>query len=911
MFLLAHTLSNQGSEAPPSVFHVATRQPPSTFIFQKIANPAEPFGLNRSPPHHFILRLREFPPNLRDLVIVASTASTDIGLFSRSKVPLTKEKPADKITGVFTMSEMMDDSRRAILPMSGDQSDTSPIGLALDLSSKEKVFKPISSDEIDESPTPLPALMVLNNEGVLASWWIVYSESIRQQTIYPGLVSAGGSSQPPSSPAPAQTSTPAFGGSSTSAFESPSSSGSPFVAKPTTSFGGVTGTFGNSSGLGQRTSVWGAPSTSASAAATSKVPAFGTPTLNPKSLISAPSSTFGAPAFGSTTAPSFGSSGLPGSRPSIWGSGASTTQGPTFGQPGGLGKPAAAFGSGAPATGMKSPASGGFASFASGGGFAAAAAAPSATAGSIFGAKPASAIFSIPSTGSGMDTGSAFGSSANKVENKTSVFGGGSGSSGFVLGSTFEADTSGKDDGPELSEGTKNPFFGGNFGNALGDAAKMPVAETPVSKEADMDSTDEPPKPAESPKLDSTTPISTPAPVKSLFSTSAPPARSGLFGTAGPATVSPTTTPPVSVGFSLGTAATDNSNLGGLNFGNFTTSASKPLLPATHTPTGTKILLAPKMNEEPSSDGEGGSSKDNISDPPLPPDPISKTSYTAGDTSISSVDADAPLPPDFIPKAPPSLVTRRGVLTPIPADLIPPSDVPGGPEDDGDESGFELEEDGDDSEGASDEGSGEDVTKGLSPTSENNQTPGLTPQCSFGGLNHRNSNSLFAKIQKPGQANLSRALFGEINGSATILPPPKVQASPRSPSPVRTALPPRMLRPDAARSVSAPDVASHILGRKTPAPFQGTFSLSQQQKKAENSAGRRLQLERKPRRIKLLWMTKTGWCRRCCYRISRQRELLMSSRPMQTTTTLVLHRKMAYQPRLRLYTGTLTPWLIL
>ena len=261
VFLLAHTPSNQGSEAPPSVFHVATRQPPSNFIFQKISNPAEPFGLNRSPPHHFVLRLREFPPDLRDLVIVASTASTDIGLFSRSKVPLTKEKPADKITDVFTMTEMMDDSRRAILPMSGDQSDTSPIGLALDLSSKEKVFKPIPGDEIDESPTALPALMVLNNEGVLASWWIVYSESIRRQTIYPGLVSAGGTSQPQSSLTPARTSTPTFGGSSTSAFASPSNPGSSFVTKPTTLFGSVTGTFGTPSGLGQRTSVWGAPST--------------------------------------------------------------------------------------------------------------------------------------------------------------------------------------------------------------------------------------------------------------------------------------------------------------------------------------------------------------------------------------------------------------------------------------------------------------------------------------------------------------------------------------------------------------------------------------------------------------------------------------------------------------------------
>jgi nucleoporin NUP159 len=177
--------------------------------------------------------------------------------------------------------------------------------------------------------------------------------------------------------------------------------------------------------------------------------------------------------------------------------------------------------------------------------------------------------------------------------------------------------------------------------------------------------------------------------------------------------------------------------------------------------------------------------------------------------------------------------------------LIHPSGVQGGPKDDGDESGFESERDEEEeeeegegeineSEDGSEEGSGEDITKDLSPTSEINQTPGFTPQTSFDAANKSTLDSTyFNKISKPSQPNPSRSLFGEIGTSAPILLPPKVQASPRSPSPVRSALPGRMQRPDASRSVSAPGAALQILGRKAPAPSQSTFNILLQQQKAE------------------------------------------------------------------------------
>jgi len=899
VFLLVHTPSNFDSgEAPSSVFHIATRNPPSSFVFQKVSEPVGPFGLNRSPPHHFFLRLRDFPPNLQDLIIVASTASTDIGLFSRSKVPLASDKPA----GVFTMTEMSDDSRRAQLPMTGELNDTSPIGLALDLSSKEKVTKPIPSDEMDESPTPLPALMVLNNEGVLASWWIVYSDSIRQGTIYPGLVAAEGVQQQQSSPAPVQAPASAFGGAPKVAF------GAPSIQGPTS-----TGAFGSTSSLGQRQSPW-STSASSTAAPTSApafgapafgTPSFGTPSFGSTSTPSAAKPAFGTPAFGTTSTPAFGASGFAGPKQSPWASAASTTTGVAFGQTAGLGKPAGVFGSTAPTAGITIPSSGGFASFASKGGFAAAA--PPA-GGSIFGSKPASNPFGTPNSSFGMDTNTSFGGTPKVPDEKpANPFGGGSG--GFVLGSTFKADPTAKDEASEPSTEPKSSFFGGAFGSALGEAAKAPPADNSESNDADMDSTEDTTKPEEPTKPDSTTPASTPAPAKSSFFSSAQPVSSGLFGSASPTPSSATTKPAASAGFSFGTPATEGPKPGGFSFANLNTAEAKPSSPAAQTPTALSPPSPVKVKEEPVSDGENEKLKDNAPEPPLPPESTSKTSHAAGDTSVSSTETKAPSPPASIPKSapksvpsapspvsnpflgkpisanlippsdvpggpedegdetdvsaketkttpksvlsPPSPVSKPTLGKPISADLIPPSDVPLGPEDEDNDSDFLTEEDDDEndhSEGSreeesedhsEEEGSGEDVAKDLSPTSEANQTPGLTPQSSFGAYNNRSpESSVFTKIQKPGQPNQPRSLFGEINISAPVLPPPKLQSSPRSPSPIRSAVPGRMLRPDALRSVSAPGVGSHMLGTqrlpgRSAAPAQSTFQLSLEQRNAE------------------------------------------------------------------------------
>lgn len=82
LFLAIYTDSNQSP--PSSTYYLITRQPPSSFTFQKTQDPVEPMGADK-PPHHTLLRLRDFPPELQDVLIVSSTASPDLGLLTDRK----------------------------------------------------------------------------------------------------------------------------------------------------------------------------------------------------------------------------------------------------------------------------------------------------------------------------------------------------------------------------------------------------------------------------------------------------------------------------------------------------------------------------------------------------------------------------------------------------------------------------------------------------------------------------------------------------------------------------------------------------------------------------------------------------------------------------------------------------------
>ena len=745
-------------------------------MYQRLQDPCPPYGLNRSPPFHFIQRIKEFPPNIQDILIVASTASTDIGVFSRSKAPLTSDAPAEKVTNVFTTTGMANDSRRAQMSMTEDMNDTSPIGVALDLSSKEKVRRPLVGEEIEESATPLPGLMVLNNEGILASWWIVYSESVRQGMAYPGLAAIRSvQQQQPSQQSSPFTSAgrqqqPPFGqaafGSTTS---SPNTFGGAFGKPSTPAFDATNAPFG----MGQSQSPWGTSTSAGNAAAQTGGAAFGKPAFGSAT-----------PIGGTAQGTAFGATGGLGNRSSPWGgptSSTATSAGSTFGQPGGLGMRTASvfggnagsgtFGGNSAQTPTSASEVGGFGSYAKSGGFATAAS--QGTGESLFGKGNDNTSF-----GSGMDTDTSFGGTPRKPSQPEGLPGIG-GTGAFSLGTTFKRDDTAKDDDAKPENTTRSNFFGDGFGKELEEAPKTP--RVPETKETDMEenSSDDAEPNSTTPTL---TPI-TPVQPKSPFPSTAPPATGGLFGTQ-----AQSTTTPASVQNSV-PASTEPQEEAPEGPGDHSTKSSEA-------PSSPKIKPDPEDEEARSPEGVDK----NIPEAPVPPDPTSKTSYAPGDSSASSISVskdnhdDAPLPPDFIPSKD---VPRASV--------------------EGEEEHPTLSSD-DDGEGLDEDGSGEDVAQDLSPNTDTNQSFKVTPESSFGAYDRSPVGGLFTNIQRQAPQQNGKSLFGEIEGkSAPIFPPPnKVQQSPRSPSPVRTSIPSEVLRPDNARSVSAPGLQTKAMtNRKT------------------------------------------------------------------------------------------------
>jgi nucleoporin NUP159 len=608
---------------PVSSYYIITRRKQQPFLIQKLPEVCSTMGfmLKRSAPaFQFITRIRDYKPHLKDVLIVSSTGSGDIGLITRSDHPLANDERTKLHVGEFMTTEVNDDTKRASIPLKESGDETSVIGLAPNLSATRNVIAPLPGSEIMESSTPLPGVLLLNNEGILASWWFVYADAIRQNVPYSGLISSSQVPQtqqqapaPAAALTPASTQQPAFGQSSFGA----SSFGQPAFGKPA----GASG-FGSPSAMGASTM-------GATAFGKQSAPGFGSPTQ----LGGSSSPAFGkpsapAPAFGTPSqpgaAPAFGTPSTPGAQFGKSGFGAST-----FGQ---SSAPANPFGAkGAVANG------GGFSSFSNEGGFSSFASAKPTD--SPFGAKPTGdapiaakpisdspfgakqpvqspfakvsaggSAFSQSSSspfGSKPQTDTSFPSSAsNEPKNP---FGPPSG--GFQLQSSFKGDGSAANDGPKSDKPSSGAF---SFGSSFGDIASTSRKGSSSPSES-MDDTED------------VEPVD-----KSTFS---------IFGGAKkPDSQTPTSIFCSNTQSSKPETSVDNKSTFSM-FGNNPEQnrLTSPLsAPSDKTETPKKDLFASSLD----------------ANTPLPPDSTSRASYAAGDTSASSNVSkssveDAPLPPDF------------------------------------------------------------------------------------------------------------------------------------------------------------------------------------------------------------------------------------------------------------------------
>jgi len=819
-----------------SFYHFIHREKGSgSFQVQKFASdPVPPFGI-RFPAHQFIQRLKGFPPNLDDMLVLSSTAGTDIGVFTRATTSLAPDMAAENTVNVYTTTSMADDTRRAQMPMSSDgMGDTSPIGMALDLSATEMVKRPIPSDEeIEQTGTPLPAIMLLDNEGRLSTWWVTYNDSIRQKTAYPGLNVAAGQATPAMQSSAFQpTNTPSTSATPAPALQTPSAFGSSTFGQP--SKPQAAPTFGSSS-FGQPSKPQAAPGFGVSSFGQPSKPAFGAPSTpgfgsasaignksSPWQASGQTSAGFGRPAFGSSTpfgasngasaAPAFGQPSQPG-QPSQTGS--------AFGQPSlGGGAGFAKFGAqtGSPfaasAQGDSKSAQSPFASF----GASKSAPSPFASAGdnnnnkessSPFASfvklneKPAESPFAAFGNQAEKSTSSPFASFANK-DNKPA-------SSPFANMGSNENKPS-----PFGSFGqqTSKPSFGqaSNFGAAAPSTFGAPPTASPtvVSREADMaddDATEDTPtqKPADKPtgfggfQLKSGFQGDGSAKDDASQSKDAGQSLFGSnFGNALNATVKPPVTPVKKE------PGTDEARLQDIS----TTPASPPTTKAAEPEAAPLPPDFTKPSATATSEPESA---------PLPPD------FTTSSPKKTTEAEDAPLPPDFTQTA---KKTTESDAAPLPPDFLsakskqgqeedlrpiagsPPVDLgrnsselsPSEGEDEDEAEGDEHEEgeDEDDDDGASwEDETGEDYDDDDDEEDEDEEeadeelereTPKSTRTAATPA-----ANAFGARLTFPGQNQTSKQSAKSPVPSTTPAGMPKgpvfappIKESPRSPSPVRS-----------------------------------------------------------------------------------------------------------------------------
>ena len=150
-------------------------------------------------------RLKNWKPDLDEMLIITSSHADSIAILASTSNKISPDQQNLK----ELMLVNVDDTRKAAVPRTAygeDELDSVFIGEALDLSSKEKILRPILSlEEINEAPWPLPAYMALTHEGLLAAWWVVWNRSIEAGERYPGLFLKNESAQSSSTP---RTSTP-------------------------------------------------------------------------------------------------------------------------------------------------------------------------------------------------------------------------------------------------------------------------------------------------------------------------------------------------------------------------------------------------------------------------------------------------------------------------------------------------------------------------------------------------------------------------------------------------------------------------------------------------------------------------------------------------------------------------------
>ena len=115
----------------------------STFSFEIIKFPAAPveaFGNTSLQPWFWFQTLHQWNPGIRDLIISAATASSDIGLIGRGTL--------EEISTGWRIWSIEDENRRAAVPYDMEKGEETIVaGMQLDFTATKNLEKPLYPDE--------------------------------------------------------------------------------------------------------------------------------------------------------------------------------------------------------------------------------------------------------------------------------------------------------------------------------------------------------------------------------------------------------------------------------------------------------------------------------------------------------------------------------------------------------------------------------------------------------------------------------------------------------------------------------------------------------------------------------------------------------------------------------------------
>ncbi|RMZ70146.1 nuclear pore complex subunit [Pyrenophora seminiperda CCB06] len=509
-FVVVYSLRKQEDEEhpePKKISVITSTKGWGSFTYN--AFPWDPFfEAAEAPPRPLparmsFTRLRNWKPDLNDMLIITTSHADTIGILASTS---NKISPNQEVCNE-PMWITIDDAKAAAVPRTvyGEDMDSVLIGEALDLSSKEKILRPIAAlEEINEAPWPLPAYITLTHEGLLAAWWVMWDKSIEAGERYPDLIF---NSEATKLGASTSAATPSKLPVATTPFARPAN-GTPHTPAGSISLGRSSNTPGTSS-IPQfshnhnHTHNHAASGSPTPALMRPTPPGFGTPGFG------TPGSSLPTPTMSKPPQPAFGaasSTGGASSFSSFGSNGSAAAAGSGFG----------ALGQGQQRSGFSGlstePSFGSTVTVASGNGSSLPSWAntPSQQGSSLFGQQSKSSFNTASFESKTSETSEA--DAARKRDEATptpqapasqGMFGL---AGGFKLGTTFASDGTAKDDPAKPAASANGSFFGSDFSNMLGKTGMKPPA-TPASEIP--------------PEYVSTTPASPPK-SKTLFSSQTP-----------------------------------------------------------------------------------------------------------------------------------------------------------------------------------------------------------------------------------------------------------------------------------------------------------------------------------------------------------------------------------------------------